>query len=50
MRKANDGAVEAVRHREKPVAAVQFHPEAAPGPRDTLWVFDEFIRIAGERG
>lgn len=50
MRNANDGTVEAIRHREKPIAAVQFHPEAAPGPRDTLWIFDEFIRIAKEGG
>jgi carbamoyl-phosphate synthase small subunit len=46
MRNANDGSVEALRHSELPIASVQFHPEAAPGPHDTLWIFDEFISIA----
>ncbi|MFH1713477.1 MAG: glutamine-hydrolyzing carbamoyl-phosphate synthase small subunit, partial [Candidatus Jacksonbacteria bacterium] len=35
----NDGTVEGIRHREKPWMAVQFHPEAAPGPTDTEWIF-----------
>lgn len=41
---ANDGSVEGIRHRTKPWKAVQFHPEAAPGPTDTKWIFDDFIR------
>lgn len=41
---ANDKSVEGIRHRAKPWRAVQFHPEAAPGPLDTGWVFDEFAR------
>lgn len=40
---ANDGSVEGIRHTKKPWRAVQFHPEASPGPTDTAWVFDEFI-------
>jgi carbamoyl-phosphate synthase small subunit len=40
---ANDGSVEGIRHKKKAIKAVQFHPEAAPGPTDTAWVFDEFI-------
>jgi carbamoyl-phosphate synthase small subunit len=40
---ANDGSVEGIRHAKRPWKAVQFHPEAAPGPTDTAWVFDEFI-------
>ena len=40
---ANDGSVEGIRHTTKPWASVQFHPEAAPGPTDTAWIFDEFI-------
>lgn len=40
---ANDGTVEGIRHASKPAMAVQFHPEAMPGPVDTAWLFDEFI-------
>ncbi|MEK9177236.1 MAG: glutamine-hydrolyzing carbamoyl-phosphate synthase small subunit [Patescibacteria group bacterium] len=40
---ANDGSVEGIRHKTKPWSAVQFHPEASPGPTDTGWVFDEFL-------
>ncbi|MDE2078958.1 MAG: glutamine-hydrolyzing carbamoyl-phosphate synthase small subunit [Patescibacteria group bacterium] len=39
----NDGSVEGIRHKTKSIRATQFHPEAAPGPTDTAWVFDEFI-------
>ncbi len=38
----NDHTNEGIRHRELPVQAVQFHPEAAPGPEDTRWIFDDF--------
>ena len=38
----NDGTNEGIRHRRLPLRAVQFHPEGAPGPEDTRWVFDEF--------
>jgi carbamoyl-phosphate synthase small subunit len=40
---ANDESVEGIRHKNLPMRAVQFHPEAAPGPTDTNWIFDEFI-------
>ena len=43
---ANDNSVEGIISNEKKIAAVQFHPEAAPGPVDTSWIFDEFIKIA----
>lgn len=49
MRNANDGTVEGIRHDGLRIRAVQFHPEAAPGPRDTLWIFDEFIACARKR-
>lgn len=38
----NDGTVEGIRHDELPIFAVQYHPEASPGPRDTSFLFDEF--------
>ncbi len=39
----NDGTNEGLIHREDPFMAVQFHPEATPGPTDTDWVFDFFL-------
>lgn len=39
----NDGTVEGIAHRSLPFFAVQFHPEAAPGPTDTENLFQEFI-------
>jgi carbamoyl-phosphate synthase small subunit len=42
---ANDGSNEGLRHRYLPFCSVQFHPEAAPGPTDTGWVFDYFLRL-----
>lgn len=40
---ANDESNEGLRHTSKPWRSVQFHPEAAPGPTDTRWIFDRFI-------
>jgi carbamoyl-phosphate synthase small subunit len=39
-----DGTVEGFRHVERPLFAVQYHPEAAPGPHDAAHHFDEFVR------
>ena len=43
---ANDKSVEGIISRARKIASVQFHPEAAPGPVDTSWIFDEYIKIA----
>lgn len=45
FRNANDGTNEGIRHRSKPFMSVQFHPEAFPGPTDTEFLFDDFIRM-----
>jgi carbamoyl-phosphate synthase small subunit len=40
---ANDDTNEGIRHRSQPFMSVQFHPEAAPGPVDTNFLFDKFL-------
>jgi carbamoyl-phosphate synthase small subunit len=40
----NDGTVEGLRHREAPIIAVQYHPEASPGPHDAQRHFREFLQ------
>lgn len=44
FRNADDQTNEGIYHPTKPIFAVQFHPEACPGPEDTKYLFDEFIR------
>ncbi len=47
----NDGTNEGIRHAHDPFSSVQFHPEAASGPRDTASLFDDFLRtVAACRG
>ena len=41
---ANDGTNEGIIHKNKPFRSVQFHPEAAPGPTDTSFLFEEFVK------
>jgi len=41
----NDGSCEGLRHRKLPIMSVQYHPEAAPGPHDSLYLFREFRKV-----
>jgi carbamoyl-phosphate synthase small subunit len=44
-----DGTVEGLRHTELPVFSVQYHPESAPGPHDSRYLFDQFIGLMEAR-
>jgi carbamoyl-phosphate synthase small subunit len=43
-RNLNDGTLEGFRHKNLPILAAQFHPEAAPGPHDANVLFDGFVQ------
>jgi carbamoyl-phosphate synthase small subunit len=44
----NDDTLEGFRHRSLPVFCVQYHPEAAPGPHDSLYLFDDFLKLMND--
>jgi carbamoyl-phosphate synthase small subunit len=47
----NDQTMEGLEHRELPIFSVQYHPEAAPGPHDSRYLFDRFVAgMAAQRG
>lgn len=41
----NDFSCEGLRHKKLPIFAVQYHPESAPGPNDSKYLFEEFINL-----
>lgn len=41
----NDKSVEGVRHKSLPVFSVQYHPEASPGPGESTYLFDQFVKL-----
>jgi len=41
----NDDTIEGIMHKNKIWFSVQFHPEAKPGPKDTLFLYDEFVKL-----
>ncbi|MEM0350718.1 MAG: glutamine-hydrolyzing carbamoyl-phosphate synthase small subunit, partial [Archaeoglobaceae archaeon] len=44
----NDGTVEGLKHKELPIITVQYHPEAGPGPHDTYFFFENFVKLLKE--
>jgi len=45
----NDGTVEGLRHRELPIFSIQYHPEASPGPSDSSYFFEQFVKMLPAR-
>jgi carbamoyl-phosphate synthase small subunit len=45
----NDGCIEGLHHKTKPVFSIQYHPEASPGPHDALGFFRQFVELMEQR-
>ncbi|MDR0793716.1 MAG: glutamine-hydrolyzing carbamoyl-phosphate synthase small subunit [Chitinophagaceae bacterium] len=41
----NDASIEGIRMKSKPAFSVQYHPEATPGPHDSRYLFDDFVKM-----
>jgi len=48
-RNLNDDTVEGIRHNNLPIMAVQYHPEASPGPQESDYLFDDFMDLMQQR-
>ncbi len=46
----NDGSIEGIRRTDVPAFSVQYHPESTPGPHDSRYLFDDFIKLISESG
>jgi len=49
FKNVNDGTVEGCAHPHLPIATVQFHPEAHPGPQDSEYIFEQFLQQVQQR-
>lgn len=47
-RNLNDNTLEGMRHRSLPLFSVQYHPEASPGPHDSEYLFEQFVKLMEE--
>jgi len=43
----NDDTIEGIKIKGKPAFAVQYHPESSPGPNDSRYLFDDFVKVLG---
>ena len=41
----NDDTIEGIKLKDRKAFSVQYHPEAAPGPHDSRYLFDDFVKI-----
>ena len=40
-----DGMVEGLHHKERPILSIQYHSEGSPGPQDNVYLFDRFLEM-----
>jgi carbamoyl-phosphate synthase small subunit len=45
----NDGCIEGLAHKAKPIFSIQYHPEASPGPHDAYGFFGQFVGMMEQR-